>query len=129
MITRIPRIRIPTAILKKTRSYLWEHRLEVIRMAVLTASVVLPHAVSYANDISTNMPWDKGVNTLQRAMTGPLPRAGSAISIASAAAMWMFGESRMSQVGMRIALGSGVALGAPSAATALSGVQVDGCLF
>ncbi|MEN6623229.1 MAG: TrbC/VirB2 family protein [Smithella sp.] len=126
MLTKISRHK---TILQKARSFLWNHRIDILQLTVFAAFVVVPHSVGFANDINSNMPWDKGINTLQSALTGPIPRAGAAISVATAAGLWMFGESQITKVGMRVALGSGIALSAPTAVSALSGVTVSGCLF
>jgi len=112
----------------KIGSWVKRNRLPLLQMAVLTAAAVMPE-IGFASDIKTGMPWDTGINTLQSALTGPMPKAGSAISIASSGLLWMFGETRVTQTAMRVTMGTGVALGAPSAVSALSGVTVSGCLF
>ena len=115
--------------IKQAGAWIKRNRWALLRIAVLTAVAVLPEAAGFASDIKTGMPWDTGVNKLQSSLTGPLPKAGSAISLSTAGLLWMFGESRVTQTAMRVALGSGLALSAPSAVSALSGVTVSGCLF
>jgi type IV secretion system protein VirB2 len=116
-------------ILKKTADFLKSNKWCFIQMAVL----LVPHAVGYATvgaNVSTGMPWDTGINTIQSALTGPIPKAGAGIAIATAGGLWMFGESQITKVAMRTALGSGIALSAPTAVTALAGAgSGSGCLF
>ena len=113
--------------LHKAGQWLNRNKIPILQMTLISVSIALPHA--FASDVTTNMPWDKGVNAIQSALTGPLAKAGSAISIASSGLLWMFGETQVTKTAMRASLGTGIALGAPTAATTLSGVTVSGCLF
>lgn len=78
---------------------------------------------------SEDMPWSRGINRLFEEFTDTLPRIGAAISIAVAAALWMFGESQVTKTAMRISFGTGICLSAPSMIEALTGTNVAGCLF
>lgn len=116
--------------LKKSCSFLNENKWCFIQMGVMISL----HSVCSATvgtDINTGMPWDTGINKLQTALTGPIPKAGSAIAIAIAASLWMFGSGgQMTNVAIRTALGSGIALSAPTAVTALAGSGTgSGCIF
>ncbi len=89
-------------------------------------------ALASTSAVNTGMPWDTGVNKMFQSLTGPLAQAASGISIATGGAMWMMGaESQVTKLIMRCALGSGVALAAPSAVSALSGTTIAaaGCLL
>ena len=113
----------------KARAFLKNNRSIFLQLGIIVTLVVIPNLVFANETISTDMPWDSGVTKMRDALTGPLPKAGSAIAISGAGLLWMFGESQISRVAMRVALGSGIALAAPTAVTALSGVTVSGCLF
>lgn len=108
------------------------HRGDICMMAIMAAIVVIPHATGFCSDIgsdiSTDMPWDTGVNKMQSALTGGIAKAGATVSIASSGLLWMFGQSDIAKMAMRGTLGSGVVLGAPTVVKTLSGVA-SGCLF
>lgn len=117
-------------ILRKTVHFVTENKWVFLQMAVF---FILPHAICGATvgaNIDTGMPWDKGLNTVQSALAGPIPKVASAISIATSGALWMFGQGQIAQVAMRTTLGSGIALSAPTVVTALAGNGTgSGCIF
>jgi len=121
--------KIPKKMIKKASAFLWDNRSSILQMGFIATLVVMPHTTFATDTINTNMPFDPGIKTMRDAFTGPIPKAGSVISVAAAAGMWMFGESQITKVAMRVALGSGIMLGAPAAVSALSGTTVSGCLF
>ena len=60
---------------------------------------------------STSMPWDSGIESLKANLTGPLPRAGAVISIATGGALYALGQSDVSRMAMKGAFGTAIACG------------------
>lgn len=115
--------------IQKTGRFVRDNKWCFVQLAVMVSWQGVCGA-TIGGDINTGMPFDSGVNVMQSALTGPLPKAGSVISIATGASMWMFGQGQISQTAIRATLGSGVALGAPSALAALAGPGIgSGCIF
>jgi type IV secretory pathway VirB2 component (pilin) len=117
---------------KKGIEFLCQHKSDFIQIAFIAAVVVLPHATGFAsdvgNDVSTGLPWDTGLNTMQSAITGKIPKVASGISIATGGMLWMFGQTDIAKTAMRATLGSGVVLASPSVVKALVSSS-SGCLF
>ena len=113
---------------KKVGKFLWDNRGAFI--IVGSMGILIGSGVCDANVVGqTSLPWDKGINVVKDALTGPLPKAGAAIATATGGAMYMFGEGQATKTAMRVCLGSGVCLGAPSVITALTGSNVEGLLL
>lgn len=117
---------------EKGIKFLWQHKGDILQIAFMAAVIVLPHATGFAsdvgNDISTGLPWDTGLNTMQTAITGKIPKVASGISIATGGMLWMFGQTDIAKTAMRATLGSGVVLASPSVVKALVSTS-SGCLF
>ena len=78
---------------------------------------------------STTMPWDSGIESLKSNLTGPLPRAGAVISIATGGALYALGQSDLSRMAMKGAFGMAIACGAATMAGLFGADNVSGCLF
>lgn len=78
---------------------------------------------------STSMPWDSGIESLKANLTGPLPRAGAVISIATGGALYALGQSDVSRMAMKGAFGTAIACGAATLAGLFGADNVSGCLF
>lgn len=115
--------------IRKTGRFVKDNKWCFMQLAVMVSWQSVCGA-TIGGDINTGMPFDQGVNMMQSALTGPIPRAGSVIAISTGAGMWMFGQGQVSQTAIRTTLGSGIALGAPSMLTALAGPGTgSGCIF
>ena len=86
-------------------------------------------AVSSQCMASTTMPWDSGIESLKANLTGPLPRAGAVISIATGGALYALGQSDVSRLAMKGAFGTAIACGAATLAGLFGADNVSGCLF
>ena len=78
---------------------------------------------------STTMPWDSGIDSLKTNLTGPLPRAGAVISIATGGALYALGQSDISRMAMKGAFGTAIACGTATLAGLFGADNVSGCLF
>ena len=86
-------------------------------------------AISSQCMASTAMPWDSGIESLKANLTGPLPRAGAVISIATGCALYALGQSDVSRMVMKGAFGTAIACGAATLAGLFGADNVSGCLF
>lgn len=94
---------------------------------------MLPQAVGFAtttgSQITTGItPLDTPLTVLNTAMTGTVPKVGVTIAAASGAASWAMGtENQVTKYALRAAMGGGLAMSAPAAIGAITGVA--GCMF
>lgn len=78
---------------------------------------------------STTMPWDSGIERLKANLTGPLPRVGAVISIATGGALYALGQRDVSRLVMKRAFGTAIACGAATLAGFFGAGNVSGGLF
>lgn len=124
------------SLIKKGRCFIFQNRKALIGMGIMTAALVVPilfdpgicHAAT--SDLNAQLPWSKGIGTLSNELTGPLPKIGATIAVATTGAMLAFGEANgLTKRAMQIVLGLGTAVGAVNLVDALTGATVAGCLF
>lgn len=70
---------------KKAGGFLKDNKATLITMGLMMGPQIC--GATFGGAVQTNMPWDSGLTTLQTALTGPIPKAGAVISIASGGAM------------------------------------------
>lgn len=115
--------------IQKAGRFIWNNKWCFMQMGIML-SVHNVCGATVGGDVSTGMPWDTGINAMQDALTGPIPKAGSVIAISTGAGMWMLGQGQVSQTAIRATLGSGIALGSPAMVSALAGSGTgSGCIF
>lgn len=117
--------------IKRTAKHLYEEvKGNKFMLAYMTAVVMMQDtSIVSATKLNSSLPWSDGLDTLYTELTGPIPRAGACIAIATSAGMYMFGNSQITQMATKITFGSGAACAAPSLLEALAGNSASGCLF
>lgn len=110
--------------LKSIASQIWANK---FMLAYMTAVVVTQDTSCFAN-ASEDLPWGSGLNKFYDEITGPMAATFSGIAIAGGGAAYVFGTSQLTQIGSKVALGAGVATGAPTLLKYATN-QSGGCLF
>ena len=99
-------------------------------LAYMTAVVMMQDtSIVSATQLNSSLPWSSGLTTIYIELTGPIPKVGAGIAIATGAGMYMFGNSQVTQLATRVSFGAGAACASPSLLKALAGDEASGCLF
>lgn len=109
------------SITKKSVDFIKNNKVVLLQMAIM----VIPRIC----DASTAMPWDSGVTSLKDNLTGPLPKAGTLISIAIGGTLYALGQSDVSRIAMKGAFGTSIACGAATLAGLFGYSDSSGCTF
>lgn len=115
---------------KMAKQILSEIKANKYMLAYMTAVVVMQDtSIVSAAKLNSSLPWSDGLTTISTELTGPIPKIGSGIAIATGAGMYVLGNSQMTQLATRICFGTGAACAAPSLVDTLAGGNASGCLF
>ena len=114
---------------KKAGGFLKDNKATLITMGLMMGPQIC--GATFGGAVQTNMPWDSGLTTLQTALTGPIPKAGAVISIASGGALYALGDSQTTKLAMRTCFGTAVCCSAATVAGVFAGGNGtgSGCTF
>lgn len=104
--------------LAKAKIFVIKNRTSLLQvgfMAVIVAAPLVIGGTAEAATLNDKLPWSNGVDTLQKELTGPLPKIGATVACAVSGGMMAFGEMNgMTKRAMQVVFGLGIATGAAS---------------
>ena len=119
---------------KKICKGLWkgmkDNKVEIITLSLVVIPAMLIQDTSFASTDSITITPIKGpIETLEKNLTGPIPKIGSTIAIAIGGLGWAMGtEQQITKFATRAAVGGGIAVGGGSVVSDV--LQPAGsCLF
>lgn len=118
--------------LAKAKVFAIKNKTILFQFGIMAAVFVVPVIITGTCEAATlndKLPWSNGVDTLQKKLTGPLPKISATIVCAVSGGIIAFSEMNgMTKCAMQVVFGLGIATGAASLVSTL-GNTGSGLLF